>query len=106
MAEPAKGVLKRLLAGQRPGIQDLARELRLSTRGLQRRLTEEGVSFQQLMKEARQEAGPALPVALLAGLNETAYLLGHEDADSFFRTFQHWEGTSPGQWRTTHLNAA
>ena len=38
--EQAKGILKQLLAGQRPGIQDLARELHLSTRTLQRRLTE------------------------------------------------------------------
>jgi hypothetical protein len=43
--EPAKGVLNQLLAGQRPGIQDLARELHLSTRTLQRRLTEQGITF-------------------------------------------------------------
>jgi AraC-like DNA-binding protein len=39
-SEQAKGILKQLLAGQRPGIQDLARELHLSPRTLQRRLTE------------------------------------------------------------------
>ena len=38
--EQAKGILKQLIAGQRPGIQDLARELHLSARTLQRRLTE------------------------------------------------------------------
>ena len=55
ISEQAKGVLKRLLAGQRPGLQHVAAELRLSRRTLQRRLTDEGVSFQQLMKEARHE---------------------------------------------------
>lgn len=37
-SEQAKGILKHLLTGQRPGIQDLARDLHLSTRTLQRRV--------------------------------------------------------------------
>jgi len=54
-SEQAKAILKQLLAGQRPGIQDLARELHLSTRTLQRRLTEHGITFQRLLEEARRE---------------------------------------------------
>jgi hypothetical protein len=53
--EQAKAILKRLLAGQRPGIQDVARELHLSTRTLQRRLTEQGITFQRLLEQARRE---------------------------------------------------
>lgn len=106
ISEQARGVLKRLLAGQRPGVQDVARELRLSTRTLQRRLTDEGVSFQQLIKEARQELARHYLLHSSLELNETAYLLGYEDASSFFRAFHSWEGTSPGEWRSSRATSA
>jgi AraC-like DNA-binding protein len=98
-SEQAKGILKQLVAGQRPGIQDLARELHLSTRTLQRRLTEQGITFQRLLDEARRELARHYLLHSSRELNETAYLLGYEDANSFFRAFHHWEGTPPGQWR-------
>src|SRR5256712_3640507 len=98
-SEQAKGILKQLLAGQRPGIQNLAKELHVSTRTLQRRLTEQGISFQRLLEEARRELARHYLLHSSLELNETAYLLGYEDANSFFRAFHHWEGTSPGQWR-------
>ena len=56
--EQAKGILKQLLAGQRPGIQDLARELHVSTRTLQWRLTEQGITFQRLLEEASGVGSP------------------------------------------------
>jgi AraC-like DNA-binding protein len=94
-----KQTLKRLLPGQRPTIQEVARELNLSARTLQRRLTEAGVTFQQLLEEARRELARHYLLQSALQLNETAYLLGYENANSFFRAFHHWEGTSPGQWR-------
>lgn len=103
--EQAKGILKHLVAGQRPGIQDLARELHLSTRTLQRRLTEQGITFQRLLDEARRELAHHYLLHSSRELNETAYLLGYEDANSFFRAFQHWEGTTPGQWRVLQRNS-
>src|SRR5262249_12698318 len=75
LAEQVKSVLKRLLAGQRPGLRDVARELRLSTRTLQRRLTEERVTFQQLTKESRRELARHYLLHSALDLNETAYLL-------------------------------
>jgi AraC-like DNA-binding protein len=102
--EQAKGILKQFLAGQRPGTADLARELHLSTRTLQRRLTEQGVTFKRLLDGARRELARHYLLHSSRELNETAYLLGYKDANSFFRAFHHWEGTSPGQWRLLQKN--
>ena len=94
-----KAILKRLLAGSRPGIEDVAKELGLSSRTLQRRLADDRVTFQQLTQEARRELARHYLLHSSLELNQTAYLLGYEDAHSFFRAFQQWEGSSPGEWR-------
>jgi AraC-like DNA-binding protein len=104
-SEQAKGILKQLLPGHRPAIQDLARELHLSTRTLQRRLTEHGVTFQRLLDEARRELARHYLLYSSRELNEAAYLLGYEDAHSFFRAFHHWEGTTPRHWRLLQKNS-
>ncbi len=106
IGEQVKGILKPLLAGRRPGIEDVARELRLSARTLQRRLAEDGATFQQLMQEARRELARHYLQHSALELNETAYLVGYEDAHSFFRAFHGWEGSSPGEWRARHAPAA
>jgi AraC-like DNA-binding protein len=105
-SEQAKAILKRLLAGQRPGIQDLARELHVSTRTLQRRLTKQRITFQRLLEEARHELACHYLLHSSLELNQTAYLLGYEDANSFFRAFHHWAGISPGQWRQLQRNSS
>ncbi len=102
LSEQVKGILKRLLAGQRPGLQDVARELRVSTRTLQRRLNLEKVTFQGLIGDARRELARHYLQHSALELNETAYLLGYEDANSFFRAFHSWEGVTPGEWRLAH----
>ena len=100
LRDQVKGTLKRILAGQRPSIEEVARELSLSSRTLQRRLSEAGITFQQLLEEARRELAYHYLLQSSLELNETAYLLGYENANSFFRAFHDWEGISPGQWRS------
>ena len=104
--EQVKGILKPLLAGRRPGIEDVARELGLSSRTLQRRLAEDDATFQQLLQEARRELARHYLLHSSLELNETAYLLGYEDSHSFFRAFHDWEGDSPGEWRARHTRSA
>src|ERR1019366_693817 len=102
VGEQVKHTLKRSLAEKRPTLQHVARELRTSLRTLQRRLTDAGITFQQLVEDTRRDLAHYYLKHSKVELNETAYLLGYEDANSFFRAFHLWEGTSPGEWRTRH----
>jgi AraC-like DNA-binding protein len=100
VSEQVKQTLSRSLAGKRPTLQDVARELGLGARTLQRRLTDAGITFQQLVEDTRRDLARHYLKQRAVELNEAAFLLGFEDANSFYRAFQEWEGTSPGEWRT------
>jgi AraC-like DNA-binding protein len=104
VGEQVKETLSRSMAGKRPTLEDVARELGLGTRTLQRRLTDAGLTFQQLVEDTRRELARHFLKQRAVELNETAFLLGFEDANSFYRAFQIWEGTSPGEWRARHCS--
>jgi AraC-like DNA-binding protein len=99
VGEQVKDAIRRSLAGKRPTLQNVAHELGLGARTLQRRLTDGGISFQQLVEDTRRELARHYLKQSAVELNETAFLLGFGDANSFFRAFQIWEGVSPGEWR-------
>ena len=92
-------VLCRLLPQGEPKREAVAQALLLSERTLQRRLQEEGTSYQQLLDDTRRElaeqylAQPNLP------LLEIAYLLGFADPSNFFRAFRRWFDATPGEYR-------
>lgn len=91
--------IQRKLVGRRPRMQDIARELHISSRTLQRRLQDAGSSFQQVLEEARHQLARHYLNNSVLELTETAYLLGYEDANSFVRAFRTWEGVPPAHWR-------
>ena len=100
--ELVRNAIREKLTGSRPGMEDIARHLHMSARTLQRRLHDSGSSFQRLLDEARHEMARYYLGNSVLELNEAAYLLGYEDANSFVRAFRTWEGVPPGMWRETH----
>ncbi len=94
-----QALLLELLPAASGTVTGVARRLGLSSRTLQRRLHEEGQSFQSVLDGTRESlaqhylADPGLPVA------EIAFLLGYDDPNSFYRAFQAWTGTTPREAR-------
>jgi AraC-like DNA-binding protein len=101
-AERVRGAVQQKLTGRRPNIEDIADALHISSRTLQRRLQDEGSSFQRVLEEARHLLARHYLNNSVLELNEAAYLLGYEDASSFVRAFRTWEGVPPARWREEH----
>lgn len=99
-----KAELRRQLAGRRPNMHAVARELGVSERTLQRRIATEGATFQQLLEEARRDLGREYLLQPELEIKEAAYLLGYDDTNSFHRAFRKWEGTTPARWRAARVS--
>ena len=97
--ERVRVAIQQKLTGRRPTIDDIADALHISARSLQRRLQEEGSSFQRELEEARHQLARHYLNNSVLELNEAAYLLGYEDGNSFVRAFRTWEGVPPARWR-------
>jgi AraC-like DNA-binding protein len=97
--ERVRSAIQQKLTGQRPTIEDIADALHVSPRTLQRRLQDEGSSFQRVLEEARHHLARHYLNNSFLELNEAAYLLGYNDANSFVRAFRTWEGMPPARWR-------
>ena len=97
--ERVRIAIQQKLTGQRPTIEDIANALHISSRTIQRRLQEEGSNFQRVLEQARHQLARQYLNNSVLELNEAAYLLGYNDANSFVRAFRTWEGVPPARWR-------
>ena len=100
LPEQVKILIKRRIASGKPDIDEVARELGMSERSLQRRIAEHGASYRGLVDEARRELGRHLLADGGNGIDEIAFLLGFQDKGSFYRAFRGWEGVTPATWRS------
>ncbi len=99
LPEQVKAIQKRRLTLHQSGIQEVAAELNMTARTLQRRLIKEGYRYQILLENVRSETAQEYLLQPLLELEEIAYLLGYEETNSFHRAFQQWTGLPPGKWR-------
>lgn len=99
ISDTVKWILSRCLTQGRIDIQTVAGEMGMSDRTLQRRLTDEGASFKQLLSQTRHEQALFYLADTSLGIKEVAFLVGYEDQNSFYRAFRSWEGETPTIWR-------
>ena len=84
---------------------DLARALHVSVRTLQRRLDDEGTTYQQLLSRVRRDLAEGYLREDRHSLSEITYLLGFSDQANFGRAFKRWTGKTPTEYRESTLAA-
>lgn len=97
--QQVKAVLTKMMRGQRPSIEAVARQLCLSPRTLQRRLSDAQTSYQAILDAVRLDTACKLLGHTALEPGEIAFYLGFEETNSFLRAFNKWQGMTPTQWR-------
>lgn len=86
------------LRAGRAQAEDLAEQIGVPLRTLQRRLNETQVTFRQLLDDYRQHEALQLLATGARSIAEVAYALGYNEQSSFNRAFRRWTGQSPSEW--------
>jgi len=94
-ASKVRAALIELLPAGSGSTQGVARHLGISTRTLQRRLGEEGLTFQRLLADLRGQLAHHYLTQSSYSLTEIAFLLGYDNPNSFHRAFNQWTGHTP-----------
>ncbi len=93
-------VLKRLNNIQGFTIEEIADELHVSVRSLQRRLEQDQTVFQQIAEDVRREVALQLVQRGHHNFNQIASLIGYTEPSSFRRAFKRWTGKTPRTFQT------
>jgi AraC-like DNA-binding protein len=82
-----------------PMVSDVAQRLYMSGRTLQRKLSEQGYSYQTLVDESRRQLAERLLRQSDYSLADVAFLTGFSEQSAFTRAFKRWEGQTPRSFR-------
>ena len=83
--------------------EDVAGQLGISVRNLQRRLKALGTTYQVLLDESRQILAMRLIEDYAIPLYEIAYMVGYAEPSAFYKAFKRWTGSTPGDYRAQAL---
>lgn len=104
--ERVRACLIEILASGEISIDDVSSRLAVSNRTLQRRLYEEGTSFQKVLDNLRRELALHYLTSTNYSSGQISFLLGYEETNSFYRSFRVWTGQTPENIRTGVVDTA
>ena len=93
-------LLERMTSGEFSE-EDLARDLHMSRRSLQRRLAEADASYQTLVDDTRRDMALRYIQDPAKSATDITFLLGYSQQSAFTRAFRRWTGRSPSEYRSS-----
>ena len=99
VADRVRGALVDLMPAGRTGAEDVGLALGISRSTLQRRLREEGTSYQEVLDATRRDLAIRYLTKTTLRADEIANVLAYRDANSFSRSFRRWTGQAPVAFR-------
>jgi len=99
VADRVRSALTPLLASGDASLKTVAAKLKMNTRTLQRKLADEGVTFDAIVDELRRDLAERYLADPRIAISEVAYLLGFSEPSPFHRAFKRWTGMSPSEAR-------
>lgn len=85
--------------GHIPDMEEIAAEMRITSRTLRRHLTAEGATFRALLEEVRSTLAEELMASASLTHGEIAERLGYADVTTFIEAFRRWKGMPPSEFR-------
>jgi AraC-like DNA-binding protein len=86
-------------------VEEVAKELHVSTRTLKRKLAALGTSYSAILDETRRQKAMLLLEDRSLALAEIAGRLGYTELPNFTRAFRKWTGETPGAYRRRAADA-
>ena len=88
-----------MLQGGQFELENIAEEFGISGRTLQRNLSAENTSFNQLVKDVQKIMTFNYLESNELSIEEIVYLVGYTEISSFYRAFKKWTGKTVSQYQ-------
>lgn len=99
ISEKVRSILLSSIRYSFPNINMVASKLNMSSRTLQRQLSNEKTSFKVLLQDTRFDLAKHLLKQKAFSISEISYMLGYSDLGNFSRSFKKFSGVSPQNYR-------